>query len=102
MKLLTSLCFLRPALLLGAISFIGALWAVPQNNGGCYELMISQCQQEASNAAEGGYDQAYDQCIANWYANSRCGDSTPRPTVVSGPVPSASNSPRKPQSARRK
>lgn len=86
----TSLRFLRLAALVGFLSccagYVVADDYPPNSNPECYRLMILQCNQEASNSPEGGYDQAYDACIANWYANAKCGSSTPFPTAAPGEV----------------
>ena len=88
------LTFIRLGALVGFIScaaYVASARPAPADTTECYDLMMNQCNREASNAAEGGYDVAYDACVANWYANSGCErgtpGATPLPTVGNAPMP---------------
>lgn len=84
----TTLTFIRLAALVGFFACSGRyLSAQNHDNPDCYYLMTFQCNEEASNSPEGGYDQAYDACISWWYDHAKCGPNTPYPTAVSSPLP---------------
>lgn len=73
-----------------ALLFIVAICevAAPQQGGcetdglscACYEMMTNYCSAQAANSPEGGYDVAYDQCVANWYRTAGCATITPPET----------------------
>lgn len=78
--------FIRLAALVGLTSLCGVYLTAQQCGGPgggpsrgdqCYDLMIDWCNQQASNAAEGGWDVAYDACTADWLANSSIRCPTP-------------------------
>lgn len=38
----------------------------------CYHMMVDYCTRQANNAAEGGFDAAYDACVSAWMASGNC------------------------------